>query len=74
MKELVETAVAMNMPDASSFSFPEDDDSSLTSSSMPMLQQVAGGPEMESTTSGLGTTLKAMQVWIVLPKKTGLVT
>ena len=73
MNELMSIAVAMDVPDASSFSFPEDDDSCLTSSSMPMLQKVAADPETESTTSGLDTTLKAMQVWFVLPKKTLIV-
>lgn len=69
MNELTSIAVAMDVPDASSFSFPEDDDSSLKSSSMPMLHKAVAVPEMESTTSGLDTTLKAMQVWFVLPKQ-----
>ena len=62
LAELVATAISLNVPDASALSFPEDDDSCLAGSNVPLLEKAATDPKAESVSAQLGALITLLKV------------
>ena len=62
LSDQLSLADKLDVPDASTLTFPEDDGACLTSSSVGLLEPAAMNPDTESISSTLGLILKDVRV------------